>query len=448
MTRRRQGLPLLAAITALVVALSAAIYLTAAADDGTARHTAAAGLPHGDAAPASTGTWVGAWSAAPAAAEPGTEARGLAGRSVRNVVHTSVGGTRARVTLSNLFGLRPLTLTHASLALAEGDGAAARAGTMRRLTLGGRARVVVPAGGQVVSDPVALEVPHDTDVLVTTYSPVASGPVTVHPRARQTSYAAVGDRTEDLTGTAYTEQVDAWRYVTALDVFSAEADGTLVALGDSLTDGSSSSAGENRRWPDALARRLREAAGEGRDVPRYGVLNQGISGNRVTGDGYIRPGARTVLPQNPGGLRRFGRDVAAGPGVKVVVVDLGVNDILRHPAGGDPDRVLSGLRELTRRAHAHGIRVVGATLMPFKGHPAYTDAREESRRRINAAIRAGGVFDAVADFDEALRDPYDPRRLRFDYDSGDHLHPSDRGYARMAEAVDLDDLKGGARIRR
>jgi lysophospholipase L1-like esterase len=448
MTRRHRGYALLAALTALVVALSAAIYCTVAADSGTVRRAGAAGVPHGSAAPASARVWVGTWSASPAAAEPGTDARGLAGHSVRNVVHTSVGGTSARVTLSNLFGRRPLILTHASIALADGDGPAAQAGTMRRLTFGGRTAVVVPAGKQVVSDPVALPVPHDADVLITTYSPTASGPVTIHPQARQTGFAAVGNRTEDVTGTAYTERVDAWRYVTALDVLSDEADGTIVALGDSLTDGISSSAGENRRWPDMLARRLREAAEDGRDVPRYAVVNQGVSGNRVLADGYAgRPLTRTDVPDNPSGLRRFTRDVLSRTGVRVVVVDLGVNDILRDPAHPDADRILDGLRALTRRAHDRGIKVVGATLMPFKGHPRYSDARERVREEVNAEIREGDVFDAVVDFDKAVRDPYDPRRMRPDYDSGDHLHPSDRGYARMAEALDLDDLKGGAPVR-
>ncbi|MFJ5773590.1 SGNH/GDSL hydrolase family protein [Streptomyces sp. NPDC093094] len=458
MARRHQGCALLAGVTALIVALSAALYVTVASGDGTARTTSAAGRPHGSAAPASSGTWVGTWSASPVAAEPGTGVTGLAGRSVRNVVHTSVGGTSARVTLSNLFGRRPLTLTHVSLALAaDEDGPAAAAGTMRRLAFGGRTTVVVPAGRQVVSDPVALHVPADADVLVTTYSPTPSGPVTSHPRARQISYAAVGERTRDLGGAAYTEQTETWRYVTALDVLGDEADGTVVAFGDSLTEGADSGVGENRRWPDVFARLLREAAEEGRDVPRLGVVNQGISGNRVladgftgglTGHGLAGGGPRAGVPDNPSGLRRFSRDALDRPGVRTVVVDLGVNDILRHPDVADPDRILDGLRTLVRRAHARGVKVVGATLMPFKGHPRWSGDREEVRQRINAEIRAGRVFDAVADFDRAVRDPYDPRRLRSDYDCGDHLHLSDRGYARMAQALDPDDLEGGPPVRR
>ncbi|MFE1440031.1 SGNH/GDSL hydrolase family protein [Streptomyces sp. NPDC058739] len=453
MSRRQRGGALLAALIALIVALSAAIYFAVALDDGTRARTGDGGRVRGSAVPTSTGLWVGTWSASPVAAEPGTQASGLAGRSVRNVVHTSVGGTSARVTLSNLFGRAPLTLTHASVALAaDGAGAAAEPGTMRRLTFGGRTTVVVPPGGQAVSDPAALTVPYDGDVLVTTYSPTPSGPVTHHPRARQISYAAAGDRVEDLTGTAFTEQVDAWRYLTALDVLTDQADGTVVALGDSLTDGFSSSVGENRRWTDVLARRLREAAEDGRDVPRYGVANQGISGNRVLADGLVGkvtspvgeslPGVGTdgFAVDNPSGLNRFERDVLGRANVRVVIVDLGVNDILRDPRLADPDRILAGLRAMVGRAHGHGVKVVGATLMPFGGHPGYTDAREEVRQRINAEIRDGRVFDAVADFDEALRDPYDPRRLAAEYDCGDHLHPSDRGYARMADTLDLTTL--------
>ncbi|MEV8548910.1 SGNH/GDSL hydrolase family protein [Streptomyces glaucescens] len=436
---RRHGHALLAAICALIVALSAAIYGAVSSDEGTARRAATGRPPGSSAAPALAGTWVGTWSASPAAAEPGTRTTGLAGRSVRNVVHISAGGTSARITLSNLYGRRPLIVTHASIALAAGDdGAAAVPETMRRVTFRGATTVAVPAGGQVTSDAVRMAVPHDSDVLVTTYSPASAGPVTHHPRARQISYAARGDRTEDVTGTPYTEEVPYWRHLTALDVFGDEADGTLVAFGDSLTDGAGSTEGANRRWPDVLSGRIRDAVADGRDVPRLSVVNQGISGNRVLHDGPGRPA------DNPSGLDRFTRDVLGRPNVRVVVIDLGVNDILRSRRLAGPGRILDGLRALVRRAHARGIKVVGATLMPFYGHRGYTGEREAVRREINAEIRSGSVFDAVADFDEALRDPYDPRRLRADHDSGDHLHPSDLGYRRMAHAIDLDDLKGAA----
>ncbi|MEU6376924.1 SGNH/GDSL hydrolase family protein [Streptomyces sp. NPDC046909] len=438
---RRSGYALLSAIVSLVLALSAAIYVGVGADDGSGgRDTVAQGpAPHNSAAPASTGTWVGAWSTSPAGAEPGTETEGMAGRSVRNVVHASVGGTSARITLSNLYGQTPLTITHASIALAAAeDSAAAAVDTMRRLTFGGSTTVVIPAGGQVLSDAVRLTITYGADVLVTTYAPTGSGPVTYHRHARQISYLADGDLTEDTTGTAYTEQTPYWRYLTALDVLSNESDGTVVAFGDSLTDGISSTEGANHRWTDALSQRLRTAIESGAGLPRYSVVNQGISGNRVLTSGLGRPA------DNQSGLDRFARDALGRPNVKVVVIDLGVNDILRDPRLADPDKILDGLRALVRQAHAHGIKVIGATLMPFQGHRGYTGAREDVRQRINAAIRDGEVYDAVVDFDKALRDPYNPRRLRSDYDSGDRLHPSDKGYARMAEAFDLEDLEGAA----
>ncbi|WP_086564667.1 SGNH/GDSL hydrolase family protein [Streptomyces africanus] len=438
MTRGR-GYALLAVVVAAIVALSTAIYVGVASDRGTpARNALADGrLPNNSAAPASTGTWVGTWSASPAAAEPGTETTGMADRSVRNVVHTSVGGTSARVTLSNLYGQSPLSITRASIAVAAGSGtAAALSDTLRQLTFNGGPAVVIPPGRQVMSDAVRIVIPRDADVLITTYTPTSSGSVTYHRHARQISYVAQGDHTADATGAPYTEQSMYWRYLTALDVLSNESDGTVVVLGDSITDGITSTAGANNRWTDVLSDRLRAEIAAGRDLPRYSVVNQGISGNRVLTDGLGRPA------DNPSGLNRFARDVLERTNAKVVVIDLGVNDILRNPRLADPNAVLGGLRTMVGQAHARGLKVVGATLMPFGGHRGYSEAREAVRQQINAEIRAGRVFDAVVDFDKGLRDPYDPRRLRAEYDSGDHLHPSDAGFARMAEVFDLESLKG------
>lgn len=437
---KRHGYALLAALCAVVLAVSAAIYVSVTADDGAGPSTLTVGRPtaRSSAAPASAGSWVGAWSASPSGAEPGTETNGMAGRSVRNVVHVDVGGTSARITLSNLYGQEPLTITHASIAVAAAQNdAAAAVGTMRRLTFGGALSVVIAPGRQVISDAVRIAVPRGSDVLVTTYSPVPSGPVTFHQHARQISYVARGDRTEDVGGTAYTGQTGYWRYLTALDLLSNDSVGTVAVFGDSITDGITSTLGANRRWTDVLALRLRAAAGSD-DVPRYSVVNEGISGNQVLAGGLGRPA------DNPSGLSRFGRDVLDRTNVKAVVIDLGVNDILRNPGHADPVRIVAGLRTLVREAHAHGLKVIGATLMPFQGHIGYRADRERVRQAVNAQIRSGTVYDEVVDFDRALRDPYDPRRLRPDYDSGDHLHPSDRGFRRMAQVFDLTSLKGAA----
>ncbi|KNB49383.1 SGNH/GDSL hydrolase family protein [Streptomyces caatingaensis] len=451
MTRPPQSrgtvLAAVAALAAVVTLVSTAILLgTSAGTTGTAG--AAGGRVGGPLAsvrtkgasppPAPAGTWTGTWAAAPAAAEPRTGRRGLAGTSVRNVVHTSVGGTGVRVQLSNLFGNRPLHIGHASVAVAARPGAAAAApGSMRRLTFGGRPATVVPAGRATVSDPVPLPVAPASGLLVTVFSAVPSGPVTLHPHARQLSWLARGDRTEDGDGARYTTRTAYWRYVTAVDVRGTEAAGSVVALGDSITDGVTSTVGADQRWTDHLAARLREEPG----APRYGVLNEGISGNRILLSNRGRSPAN-----NPSALDRFDRDVLGRTGVRAVVIELGVNDILRRPQQLDPRRIVAGLRQLVARAHEHGLPVLGSTLTPFGGHLGVVPRQETVRLAVNAEIRAGRVFDSVVDFDRVLRDPADPQRLLPAYDSGDRLHPNDAGYRRMAGAVDLGVLGGSLRV--
>lgn len=436
---KRHGYVVLAAAAALVVLLSTAIYALVGGSGNSTQDTLSAGAaphaPRNSAAPASSGNWVSSWSASPGGAEPGTETTGFAGRSIRNVVRANLGGEAARVTLSNLYGQQPLSVSSATIALAAApSNPTAATGTLHRLTFNGSAGVIIPAGGQMVSDAVRMAVPRGADLLVTTYSPTASGPVTFHAHARQISYVAEGDRTADPDGGAYTQQSPYWRYLTAVDVLSNEARGTLVALGDSLTDGITSTMGANHRWTDYLAQRLATEQG----APRYSVVNAGISGNRVLLSAAGRPA------DNPSALSRLDRDVLSRTGVKSVFIDLGINDILRPPQQHDARRIVAGLQKLTERAHARGLHVVGATLMPFQGHRGYTARGESVRQAVNAEIRSGRVFDSYADFDRALRDPAAPGRLLGTYDSGDHLHLTDAGYRKMALTVNLADLKGAA----
>ncbi|ARF55485.1 SGNH/GDSL hydrolase family protein [Streptomyces gilvosporeus] len=423
------GYALLAGLAAVVVLISTAIFVGFGGDNGPG------GGPHkprDPAAPAVSGQWVGTWSAAAAAAEPGA-LDGYAGMSIRNVVHTSVGGSGARIQLSNLFGTQPLSVSHASMAVASApSNPTAAAGTMRRLTFGGDAAVTIPAGGAVTSDPVRLNVPANADLLVTTYSPSPAGPATYHPYARQISYLARGDRTEDATGAAYTEQSPYWRYLTGVDVWGTEAQGTVVAIGDSITDGITSTAGANHRWTDFLAERLREEPG----APRYGVLNQGISGNRLLVDG-----SRFSPNNGPSVLSRMDRDALSRTGVKAVVVEIGLNDLFKVPHQYDAQKIVAGMRAIVDEAHARGLRVTGSTLTPFGGHRGYTPRMNHAREQVNRIIRSGSVYDQVVDWDHALRDPAHPERLRPVYDSGDHLHPSDEGFRAMAQALNLNDLK-------
>ncbi|WP_199441968.1 SGNH/GDSL hydrolase family protein [Umezawaea beigongshangensis] len=374
--------------------------------------------------------WVGTWGAAAAGPVPGTE-NGYPDRSIRNVVHSSVGGTSARVRLSNVFGTGPLLVGRASIAVAAGSGTAdAVPGTVRELTFGGRASVTIPAGAEVQSDAAALAVPADADLLVTTYTPTPSGPVTFHPAASQTSfYATGGDHAMDTAGTAYDQRTSVWHYVTEVAVRGSRATGTVVTLGDSITDGVGSTAGTNQRWPDLLADRMKRAPNR----LRHGVVNAGISANRLLlgGPGYAGRNA----------LARLDDDVLTATGVRTVVVLEGINDIQQDPHQTDPEQIVAAYRQIVARAHAQGVRVLGGTITPFKGWRVYDETLEATRLAVNEAIRTGGVFDGVVDFDAAIRDPRDPLVMRAEYDSGDHLHPGDAGFRAMADAVDLALLR-------
>ncbi|MEV5938146.1 SGNH/GDSL hydrolase family protein [Streptomyces sp. NPDC051994] len=368
------------------------------------------------------GAWAGTWYSAPVGVEPGAASV----RTVRNVVHTSLGGKRARVTLSNLFGDAPLDLRHATIATAADPGR-----TMRTLTFRGLARTSIPAGGQTVSDPLAFEVPAASDLYVTVY---AAGPVSWHPGAQQTSYVAPGEVDRAADPGEFAQQTRFWQYVTAVDVQGpGAASGSVVVFGDSITDGVGSTPDANRRWTDVLAGRLKGQRAElarGGAAPRA-VLNAGISGNALLG----RPG----WISGPSGLDRFQRDALGRAGVRTVIVELGINDLLSGERG-NASALLAGMRELVRLGHARGVTVLGTTLGPCGGLPACTAAVQGIRGEVNSAIRGGEVYDGVVDIDRALRDPYAPMTLRGPYDSGDRLHPGDAGYRAMGRAVDLGAL--------
>jgi lysophospholipase L1-like esterase len=378
--------------------------------------------------PGRPGDWVGTWSASASGTVPNNPS-GYADRTVRNVVHTSVGGSQVRVGLTNVLGTAAVRMSAVTVAVAaRPDAPAAADGTLRAVTFGGAAAFTIPAGGEVLSDPVALAVPEDGELLVSVYTPDASGPVTYHQVANQTSYLTPsGDHTGDADGAAFTEQIGFWPYVSRVDV-RGSAEGAVVTLGDSITDGNNSTRNANHRWPDYLADRLIAAPGPS----RLGVVNAGISSNRLLNSTW-----------NPNALSRLDRDVFSVPGARAVVVLLGINDIGGQPQHHEPAPIIAALRQVAVQAKAKGLRVVGGTLTPFGGSGNYTEELEGVRLAVNDFVRHGGAFDAVADFDAALRDPADPHRLRAEYDSGDHLHPKDAGYQAMAAAVRLDALRPG-----
>ncbi|MEW2401890.1 SGNH/GDSL hydrolase family protein [Streptomyces sp. NPDC046862] len=376
-------------------------------------------------APAGGGSWVGTWSAA---ANGGVSETGYAGYTIRNLVHTSIGGERVRVKLSNAFGTKPVLFAHTTVGLQRVPGSAAIApGTLRDVTFGGQRAVTIPAGTELYSDPVNLPLADAADLFVTTYTPDPTGPVTYHSLGLATSFYATDgtDHAGDLAAGGLPSKTQSWHYVTEVDVEPGGSKaGAVVTLGDSITDGDQSTPGANRRWPDRLAARLHASHGA---AGRFGVLNAGIAGNRVLLDGA-----------GPSATARLDRDVLQRSGARTLIVLEGINDILqgRH----DPNQIIAGLREIADRAHAAGLRVLGGTITPFGGWGSYGADKEAAREGVNSWIRSSGVFDAVVDFDAALRDPADPHRMLPRYDSGDHLHPGDAGYQAMADAIDLRAL--------
>lgn len=394
--------------------------------------------PAGGAGPAG-GAWIGTWSASP---QPVwgpdffgevTIPRALRDQTVRQVARVSLGGSRVRVELSNTYGDEPLLIGAAHLALA-GSGAAIVPGSDRVLTFGGQTSVRVPPGAPVLSDPVELTVAPLGSLAVSLYLPAITPTATWHNDARQTAYIAAGNATgaADLPAD---KTITSRLFLSGLMVEAQPGARAVVTFGDSITDGDGSTLDANHRWPDLLAERVRAAGAT------VAVLNEGISGARVLRD---RMGDNA--------LARFDRDVLSHPHADTVVLMMGINDIgwpgtLLVPQGEaapTAEEVIAGYEQLIARAHAGGLKIVGATLTPFadtfEGLPLYgyyDEAKEAKRAAVNQWIRTSGAFDGVIDFDAALRDPANPKHVRAAYDKGDHLHPNDAGYRAMAETVDL-----------
>jgi len=400
-----------------------------------------------------TERWVGTWATSSVvrprapqgqapAAQPSQGRAGAARRqlptfnnqTVRQVVRVSLGGDRVRVVLSNAFGTAPLKVGAAHIALRSNEAAIAPASD-RALTFSGRAGVTIPTGAVVFSDPVDLDVPARSDLAIDLYLPEAvaatTSPFTTHTGAWQTSYISPEG---DHTGAAempVTDTTQAWFFLARVEVTAPDETGVLVAFGDSITDGTRSTPDTNNRWPDHFSERLTAQR------VQLGVLNAGISGNRVLTDG-----------SSFSALARFDRDVLAATGVTHVTVLLGTNDIggaRENPSPSAAD-IIAGHRQFIDRAHAQGLIIYGATLVPFEGANYWTPEGELKRKTLNEWIRTSGAYDAVIDFDAVLRDPSQPTKIRPEYDSGDHLHPNDAGYEAMADAVDVKLFRTGRRL--
>jgi len=394
--------------------------------------------------------WVGTWGTAvvprPQPAPGAAPGRGGAplnfnNQTLRQVVHVSLGGSRVRVVLSNAFGTQPLPVGAAGIALRQKD-ASIIAGSSRPLTFSDRPTATIAAGAIAVSDPVTLTVPALADLVVDVFLPgdtaASPSPLTTHNGALQTNYVSAAGNHAGAAEFPVSSTTQAWFFLSSVEVSAPAQVGAVVAFGDSITDGTLSTPDTNNRWPDHLARRLL-AVSESRAQPT-GVLNEGISGNRVLSE-VIGPSA----------LARFDRDVLAQSGVTHLILLEGIND-LGLAANGQPlptaAEILAGHRQLVERAHTHGIKVIAGTILPFEGTnlgaiaPAYYSAEKDARRRaINDAIRKGGTYDGVIDFEAAVRDSSQPLQILARYKAADNLHLTDAGYKAMADAVNLSLLR-------
>ena len=373
--------------------------------------------------------WVGTWGTA-VVQRPHQGPLNLNNETLRQIVHTSIGGSRVRVVFTNQFGTAPLTIGAASLALRDKESALVPNST-RPLMFGGQASVTIPAGAIMLSDPVTQTVAPMTDLAIDVYLPAEmlapASPMSVHPGAFQTTYVSQAGNFAGSADFTAASTATSWYFLSRVEVQAPERVGALVFFGDSITDGTRSTPNTNSRWPDQLARRLLAKPGSA----AFGIINAAIAGNRLMSEGALNSGINA--------LARFDRDVLAQPGATEVIVMEGINDIgnaRQNPIPGATD-LIAAQEQMIERAHARGFKIIGVTLTPFEGAAYFTPEGEAKRQAVNEWIRGGKAFDAVIDFDEATRDPEHPARFLPLYDSGDHLHPNDAGYERMGKFVDL-----------
>jgi lysophospholipase L1-like esterase len=410
--------------------------------------------------------WITTWAASPQFYSPSPTDTPLAeglhvpdsitNQTIRQIVHISAGGRQVRLRLSNEFGTTPLVIGEASLALSAGSDKI-KQGSIHPVTFGGRPSVVLAPGAPLLSDPILIDVPPLSDLAISLYLPDATKPETIHMAGLQTAYVSAGNNVVADTAVSHAATFMQRFFLSSVEVQSTTAVGTIVTLGDSITDGGRSTPNTNRRWPDLLANRLASKPGL---ISKLAVANAGIGGNALLHSAvYGGPS-----DSNPSALARFDRDVLALAGVRYVILMEGVNDLdsiglkvngkeVDNPMlAASAEDIISGYQQIIARAHTHGIKIIGTTIMPYEGEGmesngrvtlenAYSTAKENMRELINRWVLGSRAFDGVIDFDSVVRDPTRPTQLLPAYDSGDHIHPNDAGTAAMASSINLSLLR-------
>ncbi|MFC4147539.1 SGNH/GDSL hydrolase family protein [Micromonospora mangrovi] len=389
--------------------------------------------------------WAGSWAAAVTRGNTvGLTNTGLNNQSIRMTVHTSVGGDRLRVRLTNLYGEQAVKVGHATIArpntATPDDRSDIDPASLRELTFGGATSATINKGAELLSDPLDLPVNEQEDLLVTLHFPVLTGPVSFHGQSRATTFIGANDLTTAADGAGFTIKPNCcWMFLSGIDVERRLSPGAVVVYGDSIADGNGSTVNANKRWPDLLAARLADARPE---VRTPGVLNMSLAGNRLNHEGP-EPGAGGFPGYNelgPNALARLNEDVFPQTGVRTLITHLGINDIWMN--GDSAESIIAALRQLNQQAKERGLTSLVGTITPYEGNGGpgvWTPEKDATRQAVNTWLRGPGgqEFDGVLDFDAVLRDPAQPSRLLPAYDSGDHIHPNDTGNQAMADAVPL-----------
>ena len=372
---------------------------------------------------------VTAWAMSPSTLPPAADAEdSFNNQSIRQTVRLSAGGDRIRLRISNLHGNQPLRIGALTVAR-QTEGSSLDIGSLQPVTVNGESSFIIPRGAVVYSDVIHYQVNAFESLSLNIFLPERSGPATTHRLSVQSAWVSAGNTTQAADLPPGTQSITFWHYVTAVDVFASEAVSTIVTLGDSITDGWGSTEDTHQRWPDIFAQRLRAQRG----MPVYAIANAGLSGNRVLHE--LSPNFGENL------LVRFERDVLALSNVSHIVLLEGINDIGMSVSAPEQtvsaEQIIGGYQQVITRAKERGIKVIGATLTPFEGAAYYHEEGERKRQQVNNWIRTSGAFDGVIDFERAVQDPANPRRLRADFTT-DNLHPNDAGYKAMADLINLD----------